>query len=245
MTGRLEWTLWGNETDFQPYVEIYEKQFNRFAPVYNSGPLDRQRAEVAFVQSDTAVPASNGHNFGCVPFAKAALDVHLSPLHYLTDAHFRYLAAAELSVGLEQVVESSEKMKYKAYIVDRRNLDPRVESALKTLQARVLWLDKADGLTADSLAEFLKKMDVAVDTKTPREIQFVEGPKYLVAYKRLASESDAARIYPILHRTGNVELFSEAGQSVFKGSANELAEKGIEITLPQWRSAIYRIESGQ
>jgi len=109
----------------------------------------------------------------------------------------------------------------------------------------VLWLDKADDLTADSLAEFLKKMDVAVDTKTPREIQLVEGPKYLVAYKRLASESDAARIYPILHRTGNVELFSEAGQSVFKGSASELAEKGIEITLPQWRSAIYRIESGQ
>ncbi len=245
MSGRLEWTLWGNETDFQPYVEIYETQFNRFAPVYNSGPLDRQRAEVAFVQSDTAVPASNGHNFGCVPFAKAALDVHLSPLHYLTDSHFRYLAAAELSVGLEQVVESSEKMKYKAYVVDRRNLDPRVEAALKTLQARVLWLDKADDLTAEALADFLKKMDVAVDTKTPREIQLVEGPKYLVAYKRLASDSNAVRIYPILHRTGDVELFNEAGQSVFKGSVTELAEKGIEITLPQWRSAIYRVESGQ
>lgn len=241
MVGRLEWTLWGNEHDFDPHVETYKKQIGRFAPVYEAGPIDRMSAEVAFVQHPEAVPSANGHNFACIPFAKAALDLHLSPVHYLTDDQLRYLASAELSVGLEQVVESSQSLKYKAIITDRRHLDPRTVTVLKSLGAPVLWLDKAEDLTAAELASFLEGAGVAVDQRTPREIQLAEGPEHLVVYRRLDGGANPTRIYPQLRRTGNIELISESGATVFSGPADALAQQGIEVDLPLWRSAIFRI----
>jgi len=241
MTGGIEWTLWGNKGDFTPYVQMYRQQFQRYAPVYASGPLDRSKAEVAFVQSAAADKSGNGYNYACVPLAKAALDAHLSPVHYLNDEQFRYLGSATVSVGLEQVVEMSERMQYKAYVVDKRNLDPRVEDMLKKTNAKVLWLDSADDLTGEKLADFLKSAGVSVDTKTPRSIQLVEGPAYLLAYRRLAGDPDEATIYPQLRHAGKFRLVDESGKKVFEGTAVELADVGLPVHLSKWRSAIFKI----
>lgn len=240
MVGRLEWTLWGNEQDFEPYVEIYRKHIGRFAPVYEAGTIDRAKAQVAFVQDSEAAPSANGHNFACVPFAKAALDVHLPLAHYLTDEQFRYVASAEISVGLEQVVSAAGSLPYKAIVVDRRNLDPKVEQAIRSLKSTpVLWLDKADDLDAKRFAEFLEKAGVGVDTKTPREIQLAVGPQHLIAYRRL--KGGASRIFPKLDQPSEFKLVDEAGKTVFTGTAAKLASDGIDVELPPYRSQIFRI----
>lgn len=243
MAGRLEWTLWRNPGNFHPYVPIYRTLFRRFAPVYEAGPIDRMKAKVAFVQHPEAVPSSNGHNFACIPFIKAALDLHLPHVHYLTDDQFCYYASAELSVGLEQVVETAESLAYKAIIVDRRHLSPQAVSVLERTDAPVLWLDRAEDLTAEKLAAFLEQAGVAVDAKSPRELQLVEGPEHLIVYRRLDGGENPARAYPRLNRTGIIALVDEAGQTVFRGSTEQLIEQGIEVDLPLWRSAIYRIET--
>jgi hypothetical protein len=242
MVGRLEWTLWDNANDFVPYLEVYRTLFRRFAPVFEAGPLDRMAAAVAFVQHPEAVPSSNGHNFACLPFAKAALDLHLSPVHYLTDEQLRYRASAELSVGLEQVVGSVESLGYKALVVDRRHLDPRTAALLPHMGVPLLWLDDAEALTADALAVFLKQSGVAVDTGTPREIQLAEGPDHLVVYRRLDGGANPVRIHPLLKRAGSVALIGEDGKTAYQGDAAQLATTGFEVDLPLWRSAIYRIE---
>src|SRR5690606_16023 len=66
MVGRMEWTMWGNRGGFVPYIETYRTLFKRFAPVYEAGPIDRQRVEVAFIQHPEAAPSANGHNFACI-----------------------------------------------------------------------------------------------------------------------------------------------------------------------------------
>jgi hypothetical protein len=243
MAGRLEWTLWGYEKEFGPYAAMYEQQFKRYSPVYRAGPIDRMKAQVAFVQNTDAADNGNGHNFSCVPLAKAALDVHLNPVHYLTDAQFRFYASAEMSVGLEQVVEASENLQYKAYIVDKRELDKKVEKQLAAMGVPVLWLDDAKDLTAEKLAEFLTSAGIATDTKTPKEIQLAEGPEHVVVYRRLKGEApEQCRIYPLLKdKPGDFELVNEAGQSVFKGNAQSLAEQGLEINLPLWKSMILKV----
>ena len=241
MVGRLEWTLWRNEGVFEPYKDVYSQLFNRYAPVFEAGPIDRHNAEVAFVQHPEASPSSNGHNFGCIPFAKASLDLHLGHVHYLTDDQFRYIAAAELSVGLEQVVEAAQTLKYKAVIADRRHLDPRTVSMLKRMELPVLWLDRSEDLTADQLAAFLEKAGVAVDGKTPRELQIAVGPEHLVIYRRLDGGVNPAKAFPIIRHTGSFQLIDENGKTVFRGDAEALAKQGIDIDLPLWRSTIYRI----
>ncbi|MDB5327600.1 MAG: hypothetical protein JWM57_3169, partial [Phycisphaerales bacterium] len=243
MVGGLEWTLWGDNGDFNPYTEIYARQMKRFSPVYEAGPVDRQKAEIAFVQNSEAVPSGNGHNFACVPLAKAVLDLHLPPVHYLTDDQFRYTTSAELSVGLEQVVETAGGINYKAIIADRRKLDAKVEATLKGLKIPVLFIDDAAQLTAEKLAAFLKTAKVSYDDKTPKQIQLIEGPEHLVVYRRLDGGTTPTKIYPQLQKTGVVTLTDESGKVVFTGDAKALATQGLSVDLPVWTSAIYKIES--
>ncbi|HEV7301269.1 MAG TPA: cellulase family glycosylhydrolase [Tepidisphaeraceae bacterium] len=243
MSGRMEWTLWRYPKAFDPHLETYRKQFTRFAPVFEAGPIDRMRAEVAFVQHPEAIKSGNGYNHGCLPLAKAVLDLHLPHVHYLTDDQFRYIAAAEMSVGLEQVVEAVETLPYKAIVADRRHLDPRVLMMLERMKVPVLWLDRAEDLTTDQLAAFLNRAGIATDQKTPRELQLAEGPGHLIVYRRLDGGTNAAKAYPMVKRDGVFELVDEAGTSVFKGDAKALMAQGIDIDLPLWRSAIYRIVS--
>jgi hypothetical protein len=44
-----------------------------------------------------------------------------------------------------------------------------------------------------------------------------------------------------LKHAGSFQLVDESGKAVFEGDAASLAEKGIQIDLPLWRSAIWRI----
>ncbi len=243
MIGRLEWTMWGNKGGFIPLVDVYHKLFNRFAPVYEAGPIDRQHADILFVQHPEAVPSTNGYNHACIPFAKAVLDLHLKHVHYMTDDQVRYIGAAEMPVGIEQVVETAESLKYKAIIVDKRNLDPKTSAILQSTGVPTLWLDNAEELTADRLAEFLDSVGVPSDRKTPRELQLIEGTEHLIVYRRLDGGSNPTRAYPMLNRTGKFELLDESGRSVFSGTVQDLRNTGLEIDLPLWRSAIYRIVS--
>jgi hypothetical protein len=241
MSGRLEWTMWGNKGGFVPFVDVYRTLFNRFAPVYDAGPLDRQAAEVAFIQNPEALPTANGYNYACIPFAKAALDLHLPPEHYLSGDQFRYFASAELSVGLEQVVQAADALHYKALVVDQRYLDPGVVALIKSSRIPTLWLDKAEDLSSQQLGAFLRQAGVTVDEKTPRDIQLVEGPEHLIAYRRLDGGTNPTMIYPKLKHAGSFRLVNESGKSVFEGDAASLAEKGIQVDLPLWRSRIFQI----
>ena len=50
------------------------------------------------------------------------------------------------------------------------------------------------------------------------------------------------KAFPILKRTGQLKLTDEAGKVVYQGDAAALAQQGIDIDLPLWRSAIFKIE---
>jgi hypothetical protein len=241
MAGHLEWTLWGNEKDFDPYVDLYRTQLTRYGPVYEAGPIDRMKAEVAFIQHPEAARSGNGHNFACVPLAKAALDLHLGHVHYLTDDQFRYQVSAELSVGLEQVVEAAGTVNYKAIVVDKRQLDPRVQASLESMKVPVLWIENTDELTTDKFAAFLKEAKVVFDDRTPKEIQLAEGPEHLLVYRRLDGGVNPGKIFPQLKRTGAIQLTDEAGKVVFDGDAAALAQQGMSIDLPLYKSAIFKI----
>jgi hypothetical protein len=239
-TGYLNWTLWNHETDFIPYREIYERVSKRFAPVFAAGALDRTKAEVAFVQSPGAVPPSNGMNHACVPLARLALALHLPFVHYYTDQQFLYSFRASVPTGLEQVEEGTSLSRYKALIVDRRNLDTRAASLAEISGVPVLWTDDASSLSSSDVAAFLTKHGVTVDTKTPELFQVIEGPEHLLVYLR-GDRGQQGRVYPHLRRAGAFRLLDEAGREVFQGDAATLATKGLAVDLPRWRSAIYRL----
>jgi hypothetical protein len=237
--GVMDWTLWGHPTDFTPYREIYGRVFKRFSPVFAAGPVDRTAAEVAFVQSPGAVPPQNGMNHACVPLAKLALALHLPSVHYYSDAHFLYGFRAGVPTGLEQVEEGVALSRYKALVVDRRNLDTRAAHLAQISRVPVLWTDDAEKITVEELSAFLEKNGVPADTRTPEGLQIVEGPGHLLIYAR-ANQSFDTRAFPHLKRRGNFRLIGEAGKEAFRGDAATLAEKGLAVSLPRWSTAIYR-----
>ena len=242
LTGFLNWTLWGNRRHFP--AGIYRRQLRRFAPVYAAGPVDWSEAELAFVQNPGAEAIANGHNFSCVPFARLMLNLHLGPVHYLTDDQLLFTGIAERDAGLEQADSPSARvMRYKAFLIDRRNLDARVERILAKLKAPTLWVDNASKLTTDELAAFLEKAGVAVDRRTPPEIQIVCGPRHLVLYRREGEGQEPVRVFPLIAPRGRVRLVDETGGVAFEGTAEELTANGFTIALKRWRSRIYRIEA--
>jgi len=243
LAGHLEWTLWGNETDFDPYLNVYSTLFRRFGPVFRAGPVNRNSAQVLFIQNNEASPSGNGHNYACAPFAKAALDLHLGIVHYMTDAQFLYNTSAELSLGLEQVASAAGKVPYKAIVVDRRLLNPKVETILKSVKVPVLFVDKADDLTVEKFTQLLTDAQVAFDNKTPKEIELIEGPEHLVVYRRLDGAANPAKIFPQLKHAGPFTLVDESGKTVFEGDAAALASTGIDVDLPLWNTAIFKINA--
>ncbi len=240
-TGSLGWTLTDNPTVYRPVVDLYEKAYRRFAPVYAAGPLDQMRSEILFVQNPAAVPIANGLNHACVPFARLALDLHLSPVHYMTDDQLLGTGHVQMAVGLEQVEEAAAGLAYKAAVVDTRNLDARAIDLLRGAKIPLLLVDDAAALTTTQLATFLKESGVTLDERTPSELQVIEGPGHLLIYRR--SGEGAAQAFPRLNTKGSFQLVGEDGNVAFTGTAAALAQQGLSIDLPKWRTAIFRIRT--
>src|SRR5690606_20796370 len=125
----------------QPVVDIYEAAYRRFAPVYSAGPIDQMNAEILFVQNTAAVPINNGLNHACVPFARLTLDLHLAPVHYMTDDQLLGAGLVQMAVGLEQVEQIATGLRYKAAVVDTRNLDSRALELLRGAKLPLLLVD--------------------------------------------------------------------------------------------------------
>ena len=239
MVGSLGWTLTGHEKIYAPLKEIYGAAYRRFAPVFRAGPVDYRHADVLFVQNPGAVAVNNGLNYACVPLARLALDLHLGPVHYMTDDQLLANGLVQISVGLEQVEEVATGLEYRAAIVDTRNLDSRALALLADSKIPVLRSEDVAKLTNDEVAAFLEEVGVAVDRRSPAELQLIAGRHHLLVYRR--SGDGAARVYPQLKAAGVIELIDEAGVSVFRGTASELAERGLPVDLPKWTTAIYSV----
>ncbi len=242
MAGSLGWTLTGHEKIYAPLMDIYGAAYRRFAPVFRAGPVDYRKAEVLFVQNPGAVPVNNGLNHACVPLARLALDLHLGPVHYMTDDQLLANGLVQISVGLEQVEEVATGLEYRAAIVDTRNVDARALALLAESKIPVLRSDDVARLTREEVAAFLDGAGVAIDRRTPAELQLIAGPRHLLVYRR--SGDGAARIYPQLPAAGVFELVDEAGVPAFRGTADELAERGLPVDLPKWRTAVFSVRPG-
>ncbi len=243
LSGALQWMLWGNRKGFLPFMEIYRHYHRRFSRVFAAGPVDWSKAEVAFIQNVAAVPVDNGYNLSCVPFVKIMLDLHLAPVHYLTDDELIYSRLSSVSKGLEQTSDASFSSSYKALIADRRNLDARIERVLKKSGIPVLWLERPQDLTSQAVKSFLDKAGVFVNAKSPPEIQIIKGPEHLILYRRRGNDKKPVTVFP--HFTGNKEiiLIDEVGKTVFSGSTAQLYAKGISVNVPKWQSVIYKIKA--
>ncbi|MBP5232060.1 MAG: cellulase family glycosylhydrolase, partial [Planctomycetes bacterium] len=238
LAGHVNWTMLDADLNFA----IYPKHAPRYAKVMAAGPVDWSRAEVAVIQNSEALPSGNGHNYACVPFVDLALGLHLGPVHYLTDDYLIFNGLSRRSLGLEQASDSAIDFgAYKALVVDQRNLDARIARLLKDCKVPVLMVEDMGKLRAAELAAFLRKAGVAVDDKTPFGLQIAVGPRHVVLYRR-AGEGGKSRVYPRVRRDGAFKLRDEQGRAVFSGTAGELAEKGVEISLDKWRSLILEIQ---
>ncbi len=240
MCGSLGWTLTGHETIYEPLTGVYAEAMRRFAPVFTAGPVDYARPQVLFVQNPAAVPGDNGLNQACTPLARLALDLHLGPVHYMSDDQLLYNGLVQLSSGLEQVESVAAGLHYKAVVVDTRNLDSRALELLAASRLPVLKTADAAALTADELAGFLSRNGVEVDRRTPAALQLIAGPRHLLVYRR--SGDGAAKVYPNLGFEGRAALVDEDGREVFAGTAEALRRDGLRVDLPKWRTAIFRIE---
>ena len=241
MAGSLGWTLTGHETIYAPLRPVLEKHYRRYAPVFAAGPVDYSRAKILFVQNPGAVPVQNGLNHACVPFARLALDLHLLPVHYMSDAQLLANGLVQISAGLEQVESVASGLGYRAVVVDSRNLDQRALDLVRAAGLPLLVVDDAASLTPDRLAAFLGSAGIAVDRRTPADFQLIPGRAHLVVYRRSGHDRGPVRVYPSLYYTGDRSLVDEAGRVVFTGSAERLAADGIPVGLAKWTSAIFRI----
>lgn len=239
--GHFNWMCIDNK---KTNLNLYKKYGPRYAKVMKAGPIDWSKAKLALIQNTEAVPSNNGHNFACVPFVKLMLDLHLGPVHYLPDDMIIYKGLSRVSAGLEQVegLSASSFKNYQAVIVDRRNLDQRVEKVLKNQKTPILWVDDLEKLTPEQLIKFLKENNLHYDTKTPAGIQMAIGPKHLVIYRR-KGESGISKIYPLIERENTFKLVDERGKTVYSGNSEKLSQEGLSISLDKWRSKIFTIEN--
>lgn len=240
MAGYFEWTMWN--FGFWRNTTVPNKElFQRYSPVFAAGPLDLGRARVLFVQNPAAETNANGHNHAAVRFARIALDLHLQPVHYMTDQQLIYTGQTMFSRGFEQVDASGEGLgAYQAIMVDTRNVDKRALDIVRGAGVPVIEFTEDKPVEVAAAAEFLRAHNVPHDTKTSAQFQYAEGPAHLVVYRR--SAGDAARVHPTLHREGVFALIDEAGRTVFTGDAAKLAADGLAVNLAPYVSAIFRIE---
>ncbi len=236
--GHMNWTLLGPKDD----VDIYAKHGPRYAKLLKNGPVDWSKAEVALIQNTEAVHSSNGQNYSVVPFVDLMLSLHLGPVHLLPDDYLIYNGLARVSEGLEQVSGCSVDLaKYKAVVVDRRNLDARVSAILEKSGAKILWTDNAGKLSIDELSAFLESAGVDVDRRSPPGIQIALGAKNVLLYRR-AGEGGRSVVYPAVKRSGPFKLIDESGKTLFEGTSAQLKEKGVDVELGKLRSLILEIE---
>lgn len=243
MTGYFEWTMW-NDRFWQHTTLPNRVLFERYSPVFRAGPRDLAGAKILFVQHPAAESNANGHNHAAVAFARAVLDLHLQPVHYMTDQQLVYTGQTMFSRGFEQVDASGEGLgAYSAIIVDTRNMDKRALDIVRGSGAPVLEFDAERPIDVAAIGAFLEKSGVVVDRKTSTQFQLVEGPAHLLVYRRTAG--DATRIYPRLAREGVFSLVAESGATVFTGTADTLAAEGVAVELTPYASAIFRIEAAK
>jgi hypothetical protein len=239
MAGYFEWTMWNNK--FWSDTTLPNKPlFQRYAPLFNAGPVDFRKARVLFVQNPAAEHNANGHNFASVAFARAVLDLQLSPVHYMTDDQLIYTGQTMFSRGFEQVDASGEGLgSYKAIIIDTRNVDSRALAIVRGSGVPVLEFTQDNPIETAAIATFLEKSNLPLDRKTSKEFQVVQGPQHVAVYRR--SEGSAARIYPLLEIDGKFNLIGEDGAVAFSGTAASLAGDGMAVNIPKWTGAIYKI----
>jgi hypothetical protein len=239
LSGVLLWTLWENTKVFDPFEEVYKKELTRFQPLFAEGPLDLSTAPVGIVQDPYAIPTVDGHNFACVPLARLVLDLHLTA-NYLTDEQWIYRFSHEVSTGLEQVDESASNVPYKALIVDTRSLNQQALDLIKKTNLPVLFTDDADKLSADEVTAFLTKAGVAVDTRTPSDIQIAASSSHVLIYKR-AGDPGEETVYPSVPREGSFRLMDEQNQNLFTGTAEDLAQNGLKVNPGLWHAMILTV----
>lgn len=240
MAGYFEWTMWNN--DFWRKTTLPNKTlFQRYAPLFRSGPVDYAKSDILFVQNPAAIPNANGHNFAAVACATVALELHLQPVHYMTDDQLIFSGQTMFSRGFEQVHSLASGLgSYKAIIVDNRNIDERAMAIVRDSGIPFMEFGKDAPLEAKAVAEFLKKNSVPFDDKTSAEFQWVQGPEYLLVYRRSAGES--ARIFPFLKVDGDFKLIAEDGREAFSGNAAKLAADGFAVDLLKYTGTIYKIQ---
>ncbi|MBN2711357.1 MAG: cellulase family glycosylhydrolase [Planctomycetes bacterium] len=240
LIGHMNWICFDNKSYDKT---IYKDHGPRFAKVYAEGPVDWSKADVAFIQNPEGVDSDNNHNMSVIPFIDLMLSLHMGPVHYLTDDEIIFKGVSRQSSGLEQVTDASASIgDYKCLIVDKRNLDRRVEKILKKLNIPIFMFEKPEELTTAVAVKLFTDNGVYIDQKTPEGIQLAIGPKHVVVFRR-KGESGTDTIYPNVKRDGVFELVDEKGKSCFKGTSEDLRNNGVSITLDKWRSLILEIKN--
>jgi len=192
--------------------------------------VDWSKAKVLFIQNPAAEKIANGHNYSCTPIAKLILNLHLGPVHYMTDDQFMNIGIARYAKGLEQVEEGARDLSYKAVVLDTRNCDQRVLNLVRKMKVPTLITDDINKITENQLAEFLTNASVYVDQRTPTSLQLFTGPKHVVIYNHTAILVSATA-YPQVKQNSPFKLINNAQQTLFTGTNVQLQSKGIKITV--------------
>ncbi|MFG0249466.1 MAG: cellulase family glycosylhydrolase [Phycisphaeraceae bacterium JB051] len=239
--GYLLWTM--HETrDFKQFSKpVYEGLFQKYAPLFKAGPMDRSNSQVLFIQNPAAAQIANGHNYSCVPIAKLAIDLHLDPVHYMTDDQYITVGVARYAKGLEQVMEGSRDLSYKAIILDTRNCDQRVVKAVQKMKTPTLITDDISKITNEELAKFLSDAGVAVDTQTPTSIHLGVGPEHVVLYNH-SGEKVTANAYPRVNRDSQFKLVTSDGKPLFTGTSGQLQSDGVAVSIEPRTALILQIQ---
>lgn len=244
MAGQVGYLLWTmhDATDFKKFnKDVYTGLFKKYAPLFKAGPVDYANSKVLFIQNPAAHKISNGHNYSCVPIAKLALDLHLNPVHYMSDDQFMNVGVARYAKGLEQVQEGARDLNYKAVVLDTRNCDQRVIKMVQKMKTPTLITDDIEKLTVDPFAKFLKKSGVLVDQQTPTSLQLMTGPQHVVIYNHTAKPVTATA-YPRVSRESPFKLITTDKRILFNGTRSQLQIKGITVNIASRTSLILSIE---
>lgn len=229
LSGYVLWTLRTNP-NFQKYKDVYAKLFKKYAPIYNAGAVDWSQSDVLFIQNPAAVPIANGHNYAVVPIAQKSLDLHLGPIHYMTDDQFLHVGSARYTNGLEQVQEGSSNLQYKAVILDIRNCDQRVIRMVEKMKIPTLIVDDMAKLSTSELSHFLSHANVHVDTKTPSDLQIFVGSKHVLIFNH-SSKNVSAKAFPNVPQDSAFKLSDEQNKIVFQGTTQQLKSQGIPVKI--------------
>ena len=116
----------------------------------------------------------NGFNFACMPLVEHMLSLHIEPVHYLSDDYLIYHGLTRKSAGFEPAAGLGIDLasKYKALVVDRANLDARIERVLEErlvdADGKVAFLGTAEYLRKDGLPVNLPKWRSAIFKVQPQ-----------------------------------------------------------------------------